>query len=107
MRDDYAFGSASLVHVLPAGQTLLDIPLYRCASILVRQAGQSIGGTSFLCPGRQHRGQHGAAGPVGILVETNVDVGAGAFEKLEQRLNEVRVADHFEVREMQWRPRAA
>ena len=32
---------------------------------------------------------------------------ARAFEKLEQRLYKVRVADHFEVREMQGRPRAA
>src|SRR5918992_3897139 len=37
--DDYAFGSASLVYVFPAGQTLLGIPLHRFALILVRQAG--------------------------------------------------------------------
>jgi len=38
MRDDYAFGSASLVHVFPARQTPLDIPLHRFALIRVRQA---------------------------------------------------------------------
>src|SRR5687767_8194831 len=72
VRDDYAFGPASLVHVFPAGQTPLDIPLHSFALILVRQAYQGIGRTTFLCPSRQQSRQHGAAGPVGILVESDV-----------------------------------
>src|ERR671914_2628289 len=104
VHDDYAFGSASLVHVFPAGQTPLDIALNRFALIRIRQADQGIGGTSFLCPGRQQSRQHGVAGPVRILVESDVDVGASAFEKPEQRLYKVRSADHFEMREMQGCP---
>src|ERR687891_1470982 len=42
VHDDYAFGSASLVHVFPAWQTPLDSSLHRSALILVRQAGQGI-----------------------------------------------------------------
>jgi hypothetical protein len=36
-----------------------------------------------------------------------MSMSARAFEKLEQRLYKVRSADHFKVREVQGRPRAA
>src|SRR5215204_3234529 len=82
VRDDYVFGSASLVHVFPAGQTPLDIALHSFALIRIRQAHKGLGGTSFLCPRRQQSRQHSAACPIRILVESDVDVSASAFEKL-------------------------
>src|SRR5918998_965069 len=37
VRDDYAFGSASLVHVFPAWQTPLDIALHRFPQVWILQ----------------------------------------------------------------------
>src|SRR5215211_3124873 len=94
---DDASGPASLVGVLPAGQSPLDIAPHRLPLRRVLKALQRRGDPTLLSPRGQQSRQHRASGPVGVLVEGDIDLGAGFLEEPEERLYQPRVADDLEV----------